>query len=301
MVFGASVAGKRSMTSSSSPGISLKQEGLSYLAANELPAVVVNVQRGGPGLGNISASQADYFQATKGGGHGDYHCIVLAPDSVQETHDLTVQAFGVSDRYRTPALVLTDGLLGQMMEEVRLHEGPPPPVPPKPWALTGAEGRKPQIVRSLYLPEGDLERHNRRLQAKYRRIEREFCRWEETRTRDAEVLVVAYGTSARVGQAVVRAARAEGIRAGLLRPITLWPYPAARLAALAGRLRSVVVLEMSSGQMLEDVERAVSGRVPVLFHGWMGGAMPDEAGALRVLRRAARAPARPAPRGSRER
>jgi len=280
MVFGSAVAGKRAMTSSSSPGISLKQEGISYLAGAELPAVIVNVQRGGPGLGNIAPSQADYFQATKGGGHGDYHQIVLAPSSVQEMHDLTIRAFELADAYRTPVMILTDGRLGQMMEPLQPRDEPAAPPPPKPWALTGAAGRPPNMIRSLYLVEGELEQVNLRLQAKYRRIEAEECRWQELRTDDAELLLVAYGASARIAQGVVMSARKLGIRAGLMRPITLWPFPYDRLRALAGRLQSILVVEMSSGQMIEDVRLAVAERVPVFFEGRMGGAISSESDVL---------------------
>jgi 2-oxoglutarate ferredoxin oxidoreductase subunit alpha len=287
MVFGTAAAGKRGMTSSSSPGVSLKQEGISYLAAAQLPAVIVNIQRGGPGLGNIMAAQGDYFQATRGGGHGDYHQIVLAPDSVQEMHDLTVLAFELADRYRTPVLILADGQLGQMMEPLRPYEGPPPPVPDKPWALTGAKGREPNLIRSLYLVEGELEKHNLRLQAKYRQICGREVRCEERRTEDCDVLLVAYGTCARIAKGVLETARARGIAAGLLRPITLWPFPHARVGEIAARARAVLVVEMSSGQMLEDVRLAVEGRTPVLFEGRMGGGIPTESRVLAALERIA--------------
>ncbi|MBM4142697.1 MAG: 3-methyl-2-oxobutanoate dehydrogenase subunit VorB [Lentisphaerae bacterium] len=283
MVFGTAVAGKRAMTSSSSPGISLKQEGISYLAGAELPAVIANIQRGGPGLGNIAPAQADYFQAVKGGGHGDYHQVVLAPWSVQEMHDLAVLAFDLADRYRTPVLLLADGRLGQMMEPVTLYEGPPPPVPPKPWALTGAAGRAPNMIRSLYLAETDLEQVNIRLQAMYRRIIANEVRWEEQATDDCDLLIVAYGTSARIAAGAASAAAANGLRVGLLRPVTLWPFPSARLAELAGRVSGVLVVEMSSGQMLEDVRLAVEGRVPVHFEGRMGGIVPTEKDVLLAL------------------
>ena len=200
MVYGAASAGKRAMTSSSSPGISLKQEGISFLAGAELPSVIVNVQRGGPGLGNIAPAQGDYFQAVKGGGHGDYHTIVLAPDSVQEMHDLTRLAFDLGDRYRNPVMILTDGRLGQMMEPVHLYGGPPPQIPEKPWALTGAKGRKPNCIRSLLLVDGELEAHNLRLQAKYRDIASREVRYEERETADCDVLIMAYGTCARIAK-----------------------------------------------------------------------------------------------------
>jgi 2-oxoglutarate/2-oxoacid ferredoxin oxidoreductase subunit alpha len=287
MVFGAAVAGRRGMTSSSSPGISLKMEGISYLAGAELPAVIVNVQRGGPGLGNIAPSQADYFQATKGGGHGDYRLIVLAPDSVQEMHDHTRLAFELADRYRTPVMILSDGRLGQMMEPVDLYDGPAPVPPPKPWALTGAAGRAPSMIRSLLLEPGALEAHNLSLQRKYRDIARTEVRYEQRLTRDAEVLIVAYGTCARIAKGALVAARAAGLKAGLLRPITLWPFPAGRLRALAQQVKGILVVEMSAGQMIEDVQLAVAGRVPVAFEGRMGGGVPEESAVLKALARLA--------------
>ncbi len=291
MVFGAAAAGKRAMTSSSSPGISLKQEGISFIAAAELPAVIVNVQRGGPGLGNIAPAQGDYFQATRGGGHGDYRTIVLAPDSAQEMHDLTFDAFALADRYRSPVIILSDGRLGQMMEPIVLHKGPPPPVPPKPWALTGAKGRPANMIRSLIMEDGALEKHNIHLQAKFKRILKEVVRYEERETADADVLLVAYGTSARIAKGAVIQARSQGIKAGLLRPLTLWPYPHARLRALAPRLKGIVVIEMSAGQMLEDVQLAVGGSVPIAFVGRMGGGVPEERAVLAAIRRFAK-PAR---------
>jgi len=284
MVFGSAVTGMRAMTSSSSPGISLKQEGLSYLAAAQIPAVVVNVQRGGPGLGNIAPSQADYFQATKGGGHGDYHLIVLAPDSIQEMHDLTILAFALSDKWRNPVMVLTDGQLGQMMEPLQLCPDPPPPVPEKPWAVSGCRGRKPNMVRSLYLDEGDLEKFNIELQAKYCHIAAEEVRFDERMTEDCDVLIVAYGTSARIGKAAIEAARCEGLKVGLLRPVTLWPFPREAIARLSRKVRGILVVEMSAGQLIEDVELAVQGRVPVVLEGRMGGAVPTESAVLAKLR-----------------
>ncbi len=292
MVFGAAAAGKRAMTSSSSPGVSLKQEGISYLAAAELPAVIVNVQRGGPGLGNIAPAQGDYFQATRGGGHGDYHTIVLAPDSAQEMHDLTIDAFDLADRYRSPVMVLTDGRLGQMMEPLTLREAPPPPVPAKPWALTGAKGRPANMIRSLIMEEGALEQHNLELQAKFKRILKELVRFEERETADADVLLVAYGTSARIAKGAVIRARDQGIKAGILRPITLWPYPRARLHALSRRLKGIVVVEMSAGQMIEDVRLSVGDTVPIAFVGRMGGGVPEERAIMNAIRRLARAPSR---------
>jgi len=276
MVFGSAAAGKRTMTSSSSPGISLKQEGISYLAGCELPAVIVNVQRGGPGLGNIAPSQADYFQATRGGGHGDYRTIVLAPYTVQEMHDLTVLAFELADRYRTPVMVLTDGRLGQMMEPLTLHEGPPPPSPEKTWALTGAKGRKPRLIRSLYLADGALEELNVRLQEVYGRISAEEVRFETYETEDCNCLLVAYGTSARIAKGAVKEARRRGLRVGLLRPVTLWPFPTEPLARLAERVDRILVVEMSGGQMVEDVRLTVGEKARVELEGRMGGTVPSE-------------------------
>jgi len=287
MVYGTSAAGKRAMTSSSSPGISLKQEGISALAGAELPAVIVNVQRGGPGLGNIAPAQADYFQATKGGGHGDYHQIVLAPDSVQEMHDLTILAFKLADKYRTPVMILTDGRLGQMMEPLTLYKGTPPPAPSKPWALTGSKNRKPNMVRSLYLVEDELEALNIKLQQKYSRIRRSEIRCEERMTRDCDVLLVAYGSSARISKGAIASARAAGIRAGLLRPITLWPFPYDKIARIAARIKGVLAVEMSSGQMLEDVKLAVNGLAPVYLEGRMGGKAPLESSIMKQIRKIA--------------
>lgn len=292
MVFGAAVTGKRAMTSSSSPGISLKQECISYLAAAELPSVIVNVQRGGPGLGNIAPAQADYFQATKGGGHGDYHPIVLAPNCVQEMHNLTIEAFALADKYRNPVMILTDGRLGQMMEPLTLYKGKPPKSPPKPWALTGAKGRKPNHIRSLLLEDGALEQRNLILQAKYKKILAELVRFEEHRTADAEVIVIAYGTSARIVKGAVEKARANGIKAGILRPITLWPFPRARIRELAKRVKGILVVEMSSGQMVEDVQLSVGDRTPVAFEGRLGGAVPEESDILEAIEALIRRPSR---------
>lgn len=284
MVFGAALAGARAMTSSSSPGISLKQEGISYLAGCQLPAVIINVQRGGPGLGSIDPSQGDYFQATKGGGHGDYHIIVLAPASVQEMHDLTWQSFQLADQYRIPVMVLTDGRLGQMMEPIRLQEGPPPPVPEKPWALTGAKGRESQYICSLYLAEGALEKHNLALQTCYRQIAEAEIKVEETATEDCDWLIAAWGTCARISKGAILKARAHGIKAGLVRPLTLWPFPYERLSQLARRVKGLLVVEMNCGQMLEDVRLAVNGASKVHFSGYPGGRVPTETNVLNALK-----------------
>lgn len=283
MVYGASATGIRAMTSSSSPGISLKQEGLSYLAGAMLPALVANIQRGGPGLGGIEPSQSDYFQAVKGGGHGDYHLIVLAPSSVQEMHDLTVLGFDLADRYRNPVMILADGLLGQMLEPVELHDESKNSIPEKPWALTGAKNRPVNIVRSLFVREGELERHNLALQEKYRTIAAIETRVETYRTEDARVLIAAWGSVARITKGAVDRARAKGVRAGLFRPITLWPWPSAALIAQFPQVQAVAVVEMNAGQMVEDVRLVVNGRVPVTFKGFLGSRIPTETEILAEL------------------
>lgn len=283
MVYGAAGAGARVMTSSSGPGLSLKQEGISYLAAAELPCVIVNVMRGGPGLGGIQPSQADYFQATRGGGHGDYRTPVLAPASVQEMCDLTILAFDLADRYRTPVLILADGLLGQMMEPVELPAAPLPEPPAKHWATTGCRGRPRNVVSTLYLEPERLEDHNRRLQEKYLLIREREQRAEQYRTEDAQIVVVAFGIAARVAKEAVNAARARGIRAGLLRPVTLWPFPERALAAAAAGARAVLTVEMNAGQMVEDVRLALGGR-KVSFYGRTGGMVPTAKEILERIR-----------------
>jgi 2-oxoglutarate/2-oxoacid ferredoxin oxidoreductase subunit alpha len=275
MVYGAAAVGERAMTSSSSPGISLMQEALSFMAASELPAVVVNMQRGGPGLGNISPSQADYFQAVKGGGHGDYKLLVYAPSTIQEIVDLTVRAFDKADEYRNPVMILGDGVLGQMMEPVELPDIKPKQVD-KPWALTGAAGRPGKVIRSLYMLPGEessLERQNYKLKAKYERMAEHEVMCETVLTDDAEIAVVAFGTSARIAKTAVNLARAEGIRAGLIRPVTLFPFPEKIIAYAAERVERFLVVEMNMGQMVEDVRLAVNGKAPVSFYGRPGGAM----------------------------
>jgi 2-oxoglutarate ferredoxin oxidoreductase subunit alpha len=274
MVFGASATGKRVMTSSSSPGISLMQEGISYLAGAELPAVIVNVMRGGPGLGNIAPSQGDYFQATRGGGHGDYRTIVLGPWSVQELADCMPLAFDLADVYRMPVMVLADGILGQMMEPVVLDKKPGRELPPKDWALTGAKDREQNIVRSLLLKEGAIEQHNYDLQARYEQIKKDEVLCEEYEVDDAEIVLVAYGVAARIVRSAVSRARGEGIKAGWIRPITLWPFPTEQISKAADELRLFLAVELSLGQMLEDVRLAVAGKAPVLFYGRPGGGVP---------------------------
>ncbi|HWR55244.1 MAG TPA: 3-methyl-2-oxobutanoate dehydrogenase subunit VorB [Negativicutes bacterium] len=276
MVYGASGAGARAMTSSSSPGISLKQEGLSYIAGAELPCVVVNVVRCGPGLGGIHPSQADYFQATKGGGHGDYRNIVLAPASVQELFDLTYLAFDLADQYRMTALILGDGSLGQMMEPVCLEAPPRRELPPKTWATTGLQGRsKPNLISSLCLAPEKLEAYIRHLQDKYQLVAENETRFEKLYTDDAELVVVAYGITARIARTAVEKARAAGLKVGLFRPVTLWPFPSAALSAVAETAKLFLTVELSAGQMVEDVRLAVNGKKPVDFFGRMGGMLPS--------------------------
>jgi len=285
MVYGVAAAGRRAMTSSSSPGISLKQEGISYLAGSELPAVIVNVQRGGPGLGDIRAAQSDYFQATRGGGHGDYRTIVLAPAGVQEMADFVMLAFHLADKYRNPVLVLADAQLGQMMEPVAFADLREEPLPPKDWALTGAHGRPSRIVKSFYWLAGDLEAFNRRLAEKHARIQAAEVRCQALSCDDAHWVLVAYGASARVAKQVVVEARGRGERVGLFRPISLWPFPTQALRTLAERVRGFLVVEMSLGQMVEDVRLAVEGRAPVAFFGRTGGGIPTAEEVARELRR----------------
>jgi 2-oxoglutarate/2-oxoacid ferredoxin oxidoreductase subunit alpha len=274
MVYGAACTGTRVMTSSSSPGISLMQEGLSYIAGSEVPCVVVDVMRGGPGLGNIQPSQSDYFQVTRSAGHGDYHAIVLAPASVQEAIDLMVEAFDLADKYRHLVFVVADGLLGQMMEPAEL-----PPMQPlreeRPdWALTGAHDRDPNIITSLELDAPALEEVNDRLQAKLKIIKENEQRYTESMIDDADLVIVGYGTAGRIAENAVRQAREEGMQVGLLRPISLWPFPEKRLSALADRVQAFLVVEMNAGQMLEDVKLAAGGQVPVEFYGRTGGVVP---------------------------
>lgn len=275
MVYGVAGAGFRVMTSSSSPGISLKQEGISYIAGADLPALIVNVQRGGPGLGGIQPSQSDYFQATKGGGHGDYHLIVLAPASVQEMADLTVKAFDLADKYRMPVMLLADGTMGQMMEPVSLP-APTTEKIGKPWAVTGTKGeRKHNIINSLYLDPEKLEKTNFERFEKYKKIEENETEYEEFMTDDAEVIVVAFGIAARVSKNAVRAAREKGIKAGLIRPITLWPFPKKALFNASQKTKAFVSVELSMGQMIEDVELAIRCSRPVYLCNRAGGMIPS--------------------------
>ncbi len=276
MVYGAAGAGARVMTSSSSPGISLKMEGISYATGAELPCVIVNVSRGGPGLGGLTPSQADYFQATKGGGHGDYRLIVYAPASVQEIIDLMYQAFVTADKYRNPAMILADGLLGQMMEPVTLSDVKDLQIPEKPWATTGMMNGKPQsIINSLGLIAEDLEKINVRIQKKYQEIEANEVRYEEEGTKDADLIIVAYGTSARVAKSAIAKAKAQSKKVGLFRPITLWPFPAKQISELAKSGKNFLVVEMSAGQMVEDVKLAINGQARVDLFGKLNGTIPS--------------------------
>ena len=274
MVYGVAGTGKRVMTSSSSPGVSLKQEGISYIAGADLPALIVNVQRGGPGLGGIQPSQSDYFQAVKGGGHGDYHLIVLTPASVQEMADLTGLAFDLADKYRMPAMLLADGTTGQMMEPVALPEGEPKLIE-KPWAVTGTGmQRKHNIINSLYLKPEELEKMNFARFERYAEIQKTEVRYESYLTEDADIVVVAFGIAARVSKNAVVAARAAGIKAGLLRPITVWPFPQQALADLANTAKGFLSVELSMGQMIEDVRLSIHDKRPVRLCNRAGGMIP---------------------------
>ena len=274
MVYGAAAAGMRVMTSSSSPGISLKAEGLSYIAGSDVPALVVNVQRGGPGLGGIQPSQSDYFQATKGGGHGDYRMIVLAPASVQEMASLTIKGFDLADKYRMTSMILADGTIGQMMEPITF-EDTEPTVYEKPWALTGTEcKRKHNVVNSLYLKPDELERTNFERFEKYKVIEENEPMWEEYMMDDAEICVVAFGIASRVAKNAVAQAREQGIKVGLIRPITLWPFPTKALRAAADKVKSFISVELSMGQMIEDVRLATESKKPVSLCNRAGGMIP---------------------------
>ncbi len=281
MVYGAAATGKMVFTSSSSPGVSLKQEGISYIAGAELPCLIVNIMRGGPGLGTIQPSQSDYFQSTKGGGHGDYRLIVLAPSSVQEMADFVSLAFDLAFKYRNPAMILADGVIGQMMEKAVL-----PPFRPRrteeeiiaqcPWAANGKKkGRKPNIITSLELDPVIMEQRNIHLQAKYREIEKNEVRCEEIQCEDAEYLIVAFGSCARIGMKAIEIAREQGIKVGLLRPITLWPFPYHKIEHLSHHMKGILVLELNAGQMIEDVRLALQSNIKTVHSGRMGGIVPD--------------------------
>ncbi|MBE5743192.1 MAG: 3-methyl-2-oxobutanoate dehydrogenase subunit VorB [Clostridiales bacterium] len=275
MVYGVSAAGYRVMTSSSSPGISLKSEGLSYLAGADLPAVVINVQRGGPGLGGIQPSQSDYFQATRGGGHGDFHMIVLAPGSVQEMASLTVKGFELADKYRMTSMILADGTMGQMMEPVEL-DFEVAPAPNKPWATNGTKmQRKHNIVNSLSLIPEELEKFNFARYERYKQIEETEAMWEEYKVDDAEIIVTAYGIASRVTKNAVDEARKKGIKVGLIRPITVWPFPKKAYEKIVGKAKHIVCVELSMGQMIEDVKLSVECKVPVTLCNRAGGMIPS--------------------------
>lgn len=290
MVYGGGGAGKKVMTSSSSPGVSLMQEGISYMAGAEVPGLIVNVQRGGPGLGTIQPSQSDYFQATRGGGNGDYYIIVLAPNSVQEMADFVDLSFTLAFKYRTPVMILSDGVIGQMMEKVVL-----PPIKPRrteeeilrecPWASTGrSKGRKPNVITSLELKSEVMEQRNLHLQEKYRKIRENEVRYETKFMDDAEYMIVAFGSAARIAEKAIEMARAEGIKVGLFRPITLWPFPTNEIAAAAAKVKGVLVAEINAGQMIDDVRLAVNGKVPVEHYGRLGGIVPEPEEMVKVLK-----------------
>jgi len=275
MLFGAAGAGARVMTSSSSPGISLMQEGISYIVGAQLPCVIVNIMRGGPGLGGIQPSQSDYFQATKGGGHGDYHLLVLAPHTIQEAVSLTMEAFDLADKYRNPVMVLGDGYMGQMMEPVEFEKKTSPKLPPKDWALTGAKGRTPNLVKSLYLNPVELEKHNLVINSKIKEMVKNEVRVDNYLTDDAEVIIVAYGTVARIAKTALKVLRGKGVKAGMIRPITVFPFPYETISKMAERVNKFLVVEMSFGQMLEDVKLGLCGKAPVHFYGRTGGMVPS--------------------------
>ena len=283
MVYGVAAAGLRAMTSSSSPGVSLKQEGISYLAGSDLPALIVNVQRGGPGLGGIQPSQSDYFQATKGGGHGDYHLIVLAPASVQEMADLTSKAFDLADKYRMPAMILADGTMGQMMEPVELPEESTSKVE-KPWALTGTKNkREHNIVNSLYLVPEKLEDINFARYQRYKVVEENEVMYEEYMMEDAEYCIVAFGIAARVAKNAITSARAKGIKVGMIRPITLWPFPKKPIADAADKVKAFISVELSMGQMIEDVKLAENCKKPVYLCNRAGGMIPSPEDVMKTI------------------
>ncbi len=287
MVYGAACTGKRTMTASSSPGISLKMEGISYIAGTEVPAVVVNVMRGGPGLGNIAPAQGDYFQMTKGGGHGDFFPLVLAPAGVQEAIDMIVLAFDLAEKYRSVVFVIVDGNIGQMMEPAELPPMRELPKRAPNWAVTGAKDRDPNILTSIYIDPADEEVTNIRLLKRWLEIEKNEVRYQEADMDDAEIAVIGFGTAGRVASSAVREARAAGIKVGLFRPITLAPFPKNEIAAISKKVKRILVVEMNSGMMLEDVKAAVQGRTPVEFYGRMGGVTPFPDEILDEIRRVA--------------
>ncbi len=275
MVYGGAGTGARVMTSSSSPGIALKQEGISYIAGAELPCVIVNISRGGPGLGGIQPSQADYFQSTRGGGNGDYRLLVFAPATLQEAVDFTMEAFDIADYYRNPVMVIADGMIGQMMEPIEFSEPTKRELPEKDWATTGTKGlRKPNIINSLALDPAELEKHNIKLKAKYDAMEENEVRYEAHNIENAEVIIVAYGTTSRIVKNAITALKEEGINVGLIRPITLWPFPTKAFDEIPATTKAFLSVEMSMGQMVDDVKIANNGRLPVHFYGRSGGMIP---------------------------
>jgi len=285
MVYGASLAGVRAMTSSSSPGISLKQEGISYLAACELPAVIVNMSRGGPGLGSIVASQSDYFQATRGGGHGDYRTIVLAPSSVQELAELIHRAFDLADRYLIPVVVLGDGMLGQMKEPVEFKHEAPEELAVRSRALRGARGRPSRIIKTFTSKPSELEEINWSLYRRYQLIKKKEVTYEAFLVEDAELVIVAFGIAARIAKGAIKNARADGLKVGMFRPITLWPFPSEELREVANSVKNFLVFEMNMGQMIEDVQLALEGKGEVFFYGRPGGVIPTPSEVFRVASR----------------
>lgn len=275
MVYGAAGSGLRVMTSSSSPGMALKQEGISYIAGAELPCVIVDIMRGGPGLGGIQPSQTDYFQATRGGGNGDYRLVVLAPANVQELVDLIIEGFDIADQYRNPVMILGDGMIGQMMEPVEFKPLKKRELPEKDWATTGTGGkRKPNIINSLYLAAEKLEKHNIKLQAKYKEIKEKEVKVESHNLEDADIVIAAYGTTSRIAKTAISQLAKEGYRIGLIRPITLWPYPYEEFQKINERCKGILTVEMNAGQMVDDVKIAVEGKYPVHFYGRTGGMVP---------------------------
>jgi len=285
LLLGASATGMRAMTSSSSPGISLMQEGISYMAGSELPGLIVNISRSGPGLGGISPSQGDYFQATRGGGHGDYRMIVLAPSTVQEMYDLTFLAFDLADKYRNPAMILGDALIGQMKEPLMRKKPKEMTLPPKDWALTGAKGRKANRLKSLYLQDGELSEHNWKLHQKYEQMKKEEVRFESFWVEDAQLVIAAFGSMARVSKTSVELAREEGMKVGLFRPITLFPFPGNALYDLSQRIKLFLTVELNTGQMVEDVKLSVARDAQVYFYGRPPGSLPTPEDVLEEIKK----------------
>lgn len=281
MVYGAGGAGARVMTASSSPGLSLKQEGITYIAGAEVPCVIVNMMRGGPGLGSIQPGQADYFQSTRGGGNGDYRTLCYAPASIQEIVDLVMLGFDKADYYRNPVLIVADGMIGQMMEAVEFKDPKPIDLPEKDWATTGTGGkRKPNIINSLFLQAEELQAHNTRLEKKYKLIEENEVMYEAYGLEEAEVVMVAYGTTSRIVKTAMKQAEAKGIKVGIIRPITLWPFPNDVFKTIGNNAKGILTVEMSAGQMIDDVKIAIEGKLPVYFNGTQGGMVPTPATVL---------------------